>query len=194
MITLPYYSDLNRQYASFYNELTKNSLVHNASRSSRIPTGRLLDSYGSASVVTGDSLKPVNVNLKSISTDEEFFSAYGIGLAAGRTFSKSIPTDDSLAFIINETAASRLGWKNPSAEIDKDFQYAGVRGKLVGIVKDFILSPCIRRSYPWFFSNGKITSNRISVKLSGKEMQDGIAYVEKVWKEFLPTRRSIINS
>jgi putative ABC transport system permease protein len=188
IVTLPYYADLNQDYSSFYHELTKNSLVRNASRSSRVPTGRLLDSYGSASILNGDSLKPVDIELKSISTDEEFFDSYGIKIAAGRSFSKSIPTDDSLAFIVNEAAARKLEWRDLGKEINREFQYAGVRGKLVGIVSDFHFESLHQSIVPMIFLVRKNNFNTISIKLSGNNMQEGIAYVEKVWKEFLPKR------
>src|SRR5690606_29431609 len=48
IVTLSTFSELAESYDAFYNELTKHSAIHNVSRSSRIPTGRLLDSQGSA--------------------------------------------------------------------------------------------------------------------------------------------------
>lgn len=47
VVVLGYYpNDLGNNYEAFYNELLKSSAVENACRSSRIPTGRLLDSSG----------------------------------------------------------------------------------------------------------------------------------------------------
>ncbi|HEY0680175.1 MAG TPA: ABC transporter permease, partial [Chitinophagaceae bacterium] len=47
VVTLPYNSGLNDKYDAFRNELLTNSNVKDAGRSSRIPTGRLLDASGS---------------------------------------------------------------------------------------------------------------------------------------------------
>ena len=58
-----------------------------ASRS-RAPTGRLLDSYGGAQIIEHDSLVSLQVGLKTIATDQEFFDTYAIEMAAGRNFSK----------------------------------------------------------------------------------------------------------
>ncbi|MGC4021076.1 MAG: ABC transporter permease [Cyclobacteriaceae bacterium] len=87
LITLSYYRELGENYDAFYNELVKSSLIKNATRSSRIPTGRLLDSNG-ASIVKDGQLIPASVTLKMIRSDYEFFNTYGIGFAAGRDFSK----------------------------------------------------------------------------------------------------------
>src|SRR5690606_28660792 len=137
VLTLPNYPELNDNFDSFYNEVTRTNEFKNVSRSSRIPTGRLLDSFGNARILDGDSLTTSQVNLKTICVDETFFDTYDINMIAGRNFSKSIVTDDSLAFIINEAAVREFGWENPADHLNEEFEYAGVRGKLVGIVSDF---------------------------------------------------------
>jgi len=186
VITLDYYGDdLKNSYEAFYNALTQSSGIQHVGRSTRIPTGRLLDSYGSASVMKGDSLVNVNADLKSISIDEDFFDTYGIQLAAGRKFSKAIPTDDSLAFIINEAAAKAIGWTNLEENIDKEFHYADVNGKLIGIVKDFHFESLHQQIVPMIFLM-RGNYRRLSVKISGKDMKPGLAHLEKTWKAFLP--------
>jgi putative ABC transport system permease protein len=188
VITLPYYSELANSYDAFYNELTKTTSIQNVARSSRIPTGRLLDSYGSPRVLQGDSLSNIDIDLKSISTDTEFFDTYGVGIASGRIFSKDIPTDDSLAFIINEAAAKGIGWENPEDYIDREFQYADVKGKLIGIVKDFHFESLHQQITPMIFLQRTNNYNALSVNINSIEMKQGLAHLEKVWKSFLPTR------
>ncbi len=188
VITLPYYNELETGYGAFYHELTKDAAIKNAARSSRVPTGRLLDSYGGASVMMGDSLTVSQVNLKSISIDEEFFDAYGIEMTYGRNFSKHIATDDTLAFVINVAAAREIGWKKPQDRVNTDFQYAGVRGKLIGIIKDFHFESLHQPITPMIFLVRRNNFNSISVKIDGKDTRKGLAHLEKIWKEFLPKR------
>src|SRR5690606_9063518 len=127
IVTLSTFSELAESYDAFYNELTKHSAIHNVSRSSRIPTGRLLDSQGSAQVQMGDTLANTDVVLKNIRVDHEFFETYGIPLVSGRTFSKNIKSDDSLAFILNESAVKMIGL-SPDEILTREFQYGGVKG------------------------------------------------------------------
>lgn len=188
VITLPIYSQLPEVYESFYNELTKESSIQNVTCSSRLPTTRLLDSQGAPSIMKGDSLTVTGVVLKYLAIDYEFFDTYGIPMAAGRNFSKAIPTDDSLAFIINETAARQMGWKTNEEAIDQDFLYGGVRGKLIGIVRDFHFESLHQEIAPMSFVLYPRDYGSLSVKLAGEKMQQGIEHLEKTWKSFLPTR------
>ena len=105
--------------------------VKNVGRSSRIPTGRLLDAMG-ASMKSGDTMAPVNVDIKFVSADHDFISTYGIKMVAGRNFSRDFSMDTS-AFLINEAAVKVLGFKNNEDAIGKDFGYGGRKGKLIGV-------------------------------------------------------------
>lgn len=186
VVTLRYYGgELKDNYESFYNELQKTSLIKDVARSSRRPTDRLLDSYGDPKIMKGDSLVSVSMNLKTVAVDESFFDTYAIPVVAGRNFSRAITTDDSLAFIINEAAARELGWAEPGDAIDKDFVYADIRGKLIGVVKDFHFESLHQKIVPMIF----LAQRRyrvLSIKIPGNEMQAGLEHIEKVWKEFLP--------
>ncbi len=188
VVTLPVYPELVETYDAFYNELTKSSTIMNASRSSRVPTGRLLDSQGAASIMIKDSLTNTGVTLKMVGVDYEFFDTYGIGLAAGRSFSKAIPTDDTLAFIINETAAREMGWKTNEEGIDQDFLYGGVRGKLIGIVKDFHFESLHQDYVPMSFFINSNFYNNLSVRFAGDNKQAALQHLEKTWRAFLPMR------
>ncbi|MEQ1588342.1 MAG: FtsX-like permease family protein, partial [Cyclobacteriaceae bacterium] len=188
VVTLSYYNELADNYEGFYNELLESSAIENAGRSSRIPTGRLLDSQGPPLITKGDSLINSTVTTKFVVSDPEFFKTYGIEMAAGRDFSKSIPTDDSLAFIINETAAKNYGWKNMEDGLDKDFSYGGTKGKLIGIVKDFHFESLHQEIIPLVFFPNQGNYNNLSIKISGNQVTQGLEHIEKVWREFLPKR------
>ncbi|MEP2667627.1 MAG: FtsX-like permease family protein [Cyclobacteriaceae bacterium] len=186
VITLNFFRELAPTYDAFHNELLRSSAIKNAGRSSRIPTGRLLDSQGSPRIAKGDSLVNTEITTKNVRVDEDFFPTYDIPVIAGRNFSKSIGTDDSLAFIINETAAKAYGLSTPEEGINKDFSYGGVTGKLIGIVQDFHFESLHQDIIPIVFHQGR--SNAISVKIAGNNIQEGLQQIEKVWNEFLPNR------
>lgn len=188
IVTVPYYNEMAENYDAFYNELTKSTTISNAGRSSRVPTGRLLDSYGNPRVLKGDSLVNLTINLKTIVTDHDFFKTYGIDLVAGRNFNKAIPTDDSLAFIINEKAATEIGWTNYETAIGQDFQYNGQKGKLIGIVKNFHFESLHQQIVPMIFLPINGNYNTVSIAIAEGNMKAGLEHVEKVWKTFLPAR------
>lgn len=188
VVVLPFFRELGPNYNSFHNELTKNSSIGNAALSSLVPTNRLVDSYGDAKVMQGNNLIDPKVNFRSVSIDEDFIDTYGITLLAGRNFSKNIPSDDSLAFIINESGANALGWKNYTEKINSDFQYAGVNGKLIGVAKDFHFESLHQPISPMIFVIRKDNFDYFSVRISAKDMQASLAYVSKLWKQYLPKR------
>ena len=186
VITLTYFNELGNSYDAFYNELLRHNAISNVSRSSRTPTGRLLDSQGTAQVQKGDSLVSTDVVLKNIRVDHEFFETYEVPLVAGRNFSKEIRTDDSLAFILNEAAVKMIG---VSAEdiLNRDFEYGGVKGRVIGVVKDFHFESLHEPIVPLVFHAARFYGN-LSVKIAGDRMQEALRHMEKIWDSFLPHR------
>jgi putative ABC transport system permease protein len=146
----------------------------------------LLDSQGTALLQKGDSMASADVIIKNIGVDYEFFDTYGIQFASGRNFSKEIKSDDSLGFILNEAAVKMLGVTNEEI-LTKDFQYGGVKGRVIGVVKDFHFESLHQEIIPMVFQSTRFLS-RISVKVAGNNTQEALAHIEKVWKQFIPHR------
>jgi putative ABC transport system permease protein len=184
IITLNNTSAFANRFESFRNELLQNPGVKNVARSSRIPSGRLLDANGVA-IPAGDSMQALQVDLKMVGIDYSFFPTYNIPFVAGRNFSTAYKTD-STGFVINETAVTTLGWKKPSDAVNKEIVYGGVRGRIIGVVKDFhfeSLHQDIRSLI--FFSNPNFL-NAISIKLGSGNISSTLASIEKVWRNYLP--------
>ena len=186
VLVMNYNDGLSKQFESFRNELLSNTDIREVTRSSRVPSGRLLDNMG-ASTLSGDSLKPTKTDIKFVSVDEGFIPTFGMQLSSGRNFSKEFGTDTS-NFILNETSSRALGWWPANKAIGKDFQYGGTRGHIIGVVRDFhfenmhqVIAPMVLikqpASNPYF--------NNISVKVSGNHVA-ALAYLEKTWKKFSP--------
>ncbi|HWJ29305.1 MAG TPA: FtsX-like permease family protein, partial [Flavisolibacter sp.] len=173
----------NNQYESFRNELLQNNGIKDVARSSRIPSGRLLDAMGTA-VFAGDSAQPVNVDIKFLSVDYRFIPSYGIGMAAGRNFSQDFPTD-STGFVLNETGAKMLGWKIQDA-VGKRIVYGGIKGSIIGIMHDFHFESLHQQIVPLILLPLTNNYNAISVKLSGNNIAGSLAHLENTWKKFLP--------
>jgi len=167
----------------------QNHNIKEVCRSSRIPTGRLLDASG-ASTMVGDSMQPVTADIKSLSADYDFIPAYGINMVAGRNFSRSFSMDTS-NFILNESAVKAIGWKKPQDAIGKNFAYGGAKGKVVGVMADFHFESLQHEIVPMILLNRPVTQNtsafnNLSVKLAGNDPKEALASVEKVWKKYLP--------
>lgn len=188
LITMAYSNQLNDRYEAFRNTLLQNSNIKAVGRSSRIPTGRLLDGMG-AQVPGNDSMVPVKADIRFLATDYDFIPAYGIPLAAGRNFSRSFGTDTS-NFIINEAAVKAIGWKSNDQAVGKDFKYGQFSGHIIGVVKDFHFESLHEAITPLVFvlpqpSNQGLFNN-ISIKISGQNIASSLETIKNTWQKFLP--------
>ncbi len=190
VVRLHYDDALADRWETFYYELTQDPAIKNAGRSSYVPTDRLLD-YQGTSIQQGDSLAVTDVIMKDLRIDPTFFETYQIPLVSGRNLSKDIQSDDSLSFIINESAARMVGWSNDEA-IGQTLKNGPVKGTVIGVVKDFHFESLHEPIVPVVF-HGQHDYNNISVLVSANEMQQALAHMETVWKQFLPNQPFFYN-
>src|SRR4029079_6963205 len=109
IVTLNNHEGLKDSWEAFKSELLSDRNVVKVARSSRIPSGRLLDALGSQ-INRGDSLQPTRADIKNVRADEDFIPTYQVKILAGRNFSKSFGMHTS-SFLINEAAVRVLGLK-----------------------------------------------------------------------------------
>lgn len=186
VINLPYDPSLTEKFDAFRTALLADPTVVNAGRSSRIPTGRLLDAMG-ASIASGDTLTPVTANIKFVIADKDFIPTYGIKIVAGREFYPGNNADTS-SFLINEAAVKILGFKSNEEAIGKNFGYGGRNGKLAGVFHDFHFESLHQKIVPLVLLEPTQPNsyNGVSVKISGNKIAAALAHVESTWKKFLP--------
>lgn len=77
--------------------------------------------------------------IPSIDIDENFIEVFGAKMLSGRSFSKEFK-GDSTNFVINETAVKLMGMTIDNA-VGKYLDWAGSRGLIIGVVKDFNFKP-----------------------------------------------------
>jgi putative ABC transport system permease protein len=75
----------------------------------------------------------INVNV----VQHDYLETYGIRLVEGEGFSR-LHTLDSLSFLINQEAASKLGLDHPVGE---ELVLRGLKGKVIGVFQDFRSRP-----------------------------------------------------
>lgn len=185
VVNIAYDRTLSPRYEAFKNDLMRNPSIKEVGRSSRIPSGRLLDEQG-ASFLMGSKMQPSKIDIKCVATDYGFIPAYGMKMAAGRNFSKDFATDTA-NFIINETAVNALGWGSADKAVGRDMMYGGTKGKIIGIVKDFHFESLHQPIIPLiFFMPPRGYYNCISVKVAGNNLQPALATIQNTWRNYLP--------
>ncbi|MBB6127607.1 ABC transporter permease [Mucilaginibacter lappiensis] len=179
----------NSEFETFKNEVTKNTDVKELGRSSRIPSGRLLDNNG-ISVFKGNASEQINADVKCINTDYGFIPTYGMKMAAGRNFSRDYGTDSN-NYVINVATVKVLGWKNPENAIGKDLSYGGVKGKVIGVVNDSHFESLHQNIVPLLMQMPSFANNnyrRLSIKISGNNINMAINTIREAWHKAQPEK------
>jgi putative ABC transport system permease protein len=182
VLTMEYDGSLGKQFDAFRDDLLKNPGIREVGRSSRLPSGRLLD-YQDAAVLEGGSFQPLKVALKELTVDDGFIPTFSIQMAAGRNFSRDFTTDSN-KWIINETTVKTLGWKTPQNALNKQIKYGDVTGNVVGVVKDFHFESLHQAIVPMIFLLGSPGS--LSIKIDGHNVQSSVAAIRQTWQHYLP--------
>lgn len=185
ILLLPVYPETEEQFEAFKQELKQTGAVREVGASSRIPSGRLLDS-NEASAQQGDSVAPIKASIKFLRVDHGFIPTYEMDLLAGRNFSREFGTDDSAAFILNEAALRVIGWVTPQEAIGKNFAYGGRKGQVIGVLRDFHFESLHQEVSPLVLFMEIPNFNGLSLSIRPGEVPAALAHIEKTWNTMLP--------
>jgi len=172
------------QYELFKQELLKNPAIISVTGSNKRPTHNL----NSNLPYKAENVNSKDKSIKIITVDYDFFETLGIEIIQGRSFSKSISSDEHSSFIINETAMKEFGWKNA---VGKSFETMTIdssgnnwlprRGQIVGVVKDFHFESVHNKIPPIAFFIDHNWRDWISIKISSANTSKTINHIKKVW-------------
>jgi putative ABC transport system permease protein len=119
-----------------------------------------------------------------VDIDDDFLKTFGISIAEGRGFSKEFASDKS-AFMINQTLARSLAWKNP---LGKSIARDGVH-PIIGVVKDFNyaklnspIKPLILTHQPW-----RDRFDNLSVKIQSPNTAACLDAIRNAWAALVPS-------
>jgi len=185
VIVLPSSPTIVENLDSFKSRLLLNPSILSVSAAKRVPSGRLLDSSG-ASVQSGETSQPITFRIALLRVDHDYIPTFKMEMAAGRNFSREIRTDSSQAFILNETAVRRIGWKTPEEAINQGFKYGGRSGQIVGVVKDFHFESLHQEIAPIVMILSSTSLSQISVRINSLNIPQTMAYLQDIWSEMRP--------
>ncbi|MBT5874035.1 MAG: FtsX-like permease family protein [Candidatus Latescibacteria bacterium] len=186
---------LRAKYQQFGNDLRTNPNIVLSAGSSRVPPGRLSSSIG-----TRPEGVPENdrVGMQTIWTDFDFIELLGLEIAAGRSFSRDFPSDVSGAFVINESAAARIGWTAQEA-IGKGFgsseitdwdegQWTQRDGQVIGVVNDFHFESLHDEIVPTVYFVAPNMASNFLIRIEPGEIQETVAFIESTWQRYVPNQ------
>ena len=173
---------------TFKTEMSRHPNILNSSYSSRIPTGRLMDSWRSR-FYKGDSLIATNFRLPVISVDSGFLTTYGIELVAGENFREGMKTElarDTIMpgyYILNEAAVEAYGFEDANEIIGRKMRYGPTEGQIVGVMKDFHFESLHSEIVPMILlyrENYRV----MSLKIKHQDIAATLEHIEETYSRF----------
>jgi putative ABC transport system permease protein len=174
-------ADIFNNLNSFKTELQNQTAVRSVCAMSGEPGG-FFDEY--TFDVDGHAEK---WNAKTEFTDFEYVKTLGLKIVAGRDFSAQFPTDTATAVLINETAASKLGW-TPQQAIGKWIQNTvrdNTKRRVIGVVKDFNFQS-LKQNVDALVISPASDRRQILVKLKPGNLQAGIEIIRNAYNKAAP--------
>ncbi|HKK42561.1 MAG TPA: ABC transporter permease [Bacteroidales bacterium] len=184
LICIPMPDPMKSKYQSLKTELLNEPLIPNVTASTWNPVN-IGSNSGGADWDGKDPEKHVLIGNCGI--DYDYLETMGISLVSGRDFSKDYATDmarDTTGnFLVNEEVAKLMDVADP---VGMNFRFMGLRGKIVGVMKDFNFKGADQPIEPLAFALTDLSWLRvILIKLSGN-IPEALKSVDKVWKEVIP--------
>ncbi|MEO8173732.1 MAG: ABC transporter permease, partial [Sediminibacterium sp.] len=134
LVYVPIEGDLVKKYDLFKDEVQSMPGILAVSKMRNSPT--IIEHH-----TGGISWPGIDPNLRTSFADGvvgfDFVKTMKLQLISGRDFSKDFSTDTA-GFIVNETAAKRIGYKDPVGQpLIWNMRSGEVHGKIIGVLKDF---------------------------------------------------------
>jgi putative ABC transport system permease protein len=116
-----------------------------------------------------------------IRVDKNFISFFKLSLTDGADFTGAV--EDSMHFILNETAVKAARLQNP---IGAKFKLQGTEGTIIGVVKDFHFASMRQKIQPaiFFYRTSTNPYDRVYIKTSGADAPKAIAAAKTEWEKY----------
>jgi putative ABC transport system permease protein len=170
---------IRNSFEAFKNTLKQNSSVLEAAYSNGIP-GRVNNVY---TIFQEGKDETVSHTFNVIFADYGFLGTYGIDLAQGRDFSPAFTSDIDGSFLINETAALKLGWGEETVGKKIGFSFEDL-GPIVGITRDFHFKSVKEAVEPLAIRMRAEPDSFLSLKLKTDRLAETLSFVQKTWLQF----------
>ena len=175
-------SPVIKQYNVIRTQFLKNPHILDVSKHTQNVVGGLGNGWTTTESLTGAE---ISTSLYHLDVDTSYFGTYSMKLAAGRFFSKSIPTDTTRSVLVNEAAVRTFGWQNPATAIGKRFGKGDNSKYVIGVVKDFNFES-LHKPVEALLIGYALSGNRLSVKINMAHADEVIQFVGKTWKSIVP--------
>jgi putative ABC transport system permease protein len=189
LIYLPLRGETGKNYAALKERILRNPKIQGVTGTAQQPTAIGSNSWGA----TWDGLDPNQRYLIGCEfVDYDYPETMKIGMAAGRSFSRKHSTDETKAFLVNEAVPKLMGL-DAAAAVGKRFNFMGIDGTIVGVMKDFHYQSVRASIEPLAVAMGVknpagtwVSISFAVVRLKAGDIPGSLGAVEAVWRTVNP--------
>ena len=180
LLYIPLEGNLSGQYSLFKDEAMRDPGIKNISRSSDEPTSV---SNATASVEWEGKDPNTTPQFTTMSVGYDFLKTMNLKLTEGREFSKDYASD-SAGYLVNESALKFIQYKNP---IGKPLALWGMKGQIVGVMKDFHYTSLHVPIKPLIIHLGETDGGGIAaIRIQAGMTKPAIEHLEKICRALNP--------
>ncbi len=144
--------------------------------------------YWSSTITYRNGKKEIATDVDLKFADTNYLKQFQLKLLAGTNISQS---DTVTEFLINESYAKVLGFKNPQDAIGKNIEWSNKQIPIRGVLADFHIKSLHSVIKPLAIGNWNKESRVFSISLQpknddGSNWKTGIAKIEALWKSIYP--------
>ena len=173
--------DLDKKFTLVKNELLSSGAAVCVTRTSSPLTEGWSDSWG---FEWEGKAADDKTDFDRFSEDEGLVKTAGLTIVKGRDMDLASYPTDSLAVVLNESAAKAMNMKNPIGQLIKD---DGQKWHVVGVIKDFLLRSPYEPTRPMVILGTKSGFNVVNIKLNrANTTSHNLELVEKIFKTYNP--------
>ncbi len=180
LVYIPVEGDLGAKYEIFKNKALNIPGIKAVSIIGASPT--FIDN--STISISWDGKDPNStVAFSHIRVGYDFITTMKLKMLNGRDFSRAYTTD-SVNYIINEVALHKIGYANP---IGMSFTMWGVKGKIIGLIKDFHYRSIHEPIQPLVIVlNTKLEHGNILVRIQAEDTKKALSELETICRQLNP--------
>lgn len=184
VVYLPINPQITKNYEAFKTQLLQEPAINYISRTNWIPgKPKNIENYS----WSGEAGQ-LSDGFYSLLVDFDYPQTIGFQFSAGRNFyNEQISADVDGSFIINETAAKKMGW-TASEAVGKTIVSPN-RGtkKVIGVVKDFTVTSLHQKVDPVVMSiSNPDNYSVVAVKINQSNIKKELGVIESQWKTYSP--------
>lgn len=182
-------ASIANNFETIREELLRYSEIKEVTTSNR-RFGRNINS-GSFYEIINDRGVKVSSRLSNVWVGWDFFDFYDIELMAGRSFSRSLPSDTTNNAVIISSEAARVLEISPEDAIGESIN-AGehFRGTVIGVAENFHFEALYNQIKPMIFilDPSPPYINFVSVKVATQDLTAARENIKTIWNQFEPDR------